>query len=258
VLGRRRQVRDLEGSFLYPRRGIGQVTEALAAVCDRDALHTGARVTRVEHDGRAVRSIEVNGERKWPVEAVVSTLPLPLLLHLLDPPPPHELMQLAEGLRYRHVRLVAFFLDRPSVTGAATVYFPDASFPFTRVYEPRNRSAEMAPAGSTSLVAEVPCQDDDVAWTEDDPAVIDRVRHHLEAIGWISDGELIDTCSERLVNAYPVLDTGCEQRVAAISGFLRGFANLHLSGRSGRFVYGWIHTMMRFGREIVEEIAGER
>jgi len=34
-----------------------------------------------------------------------------------------------------------------------------------------------------------------------------------------------------------------------------GFTNLHLSGRSGRFVYGWIHTMMRFGREIVELIA---
>jgi protoporphyrinogen oxidase len=190
------------------------------------------------------------------VDVVVSTLPLPLLLRLMDPAPPDRLMRVAAGLRYRHVRLVALCLDKPTVTAAATVYFPDAGFPFTRVYEPRNRSREMSPEGQTSLVAELPCQDEDSAWTGDDGEVIDLVRRHLEDIAWIGAGELLDACSKRLGNAYPVLDTGSERRVAAIADDLGGLRNLHLSGRSGRFVYGWIHTMMAFGREIVEEIAG--
>jgi protoporphyrinogen oxidase len=114
----------------------------------------------------------------------------------------------------------------------------------------------MSPQGRTSLVAELPCQDEDPAWADGDEAVIDRVRGHLETVGWVGDGEVIDACSRRLGNAYPVLDTGSDQRVAAIAEYLEGLGNLHLSGRSGRFVYGWIHTMMRFGREIVQEIAG--
>jgi hypothetical protein len=55
-----------------------------------------------------------------------------------------------------------------------------------------------------------------------------------------------------------VLDIGCNHRVEAITSFLGTLCNLHLSGRSGRFVYGWIHTMLRFGREIVEDISVDR
>ena len=45
--------------------------------------------------------------------------------------------------------------------------------------------------------------------------------------------------------------------MAAITRYLDRFTNLRLTGRSGRFVYGWIHNMMRFGLETVHEIAAE-
>ena len=256
VLGRSKH--HVEGVFYYPRLGIGQICERLADACGRDAIRTGAPITRLLHDGRAIEAVEIAGRERHEVDTVVSSLPLGHTLAMLDPPPPPEVERLAEAIRYRQLRLVALFVDRPSVTAAATVYFPHRRFPFTRISEPRNRSPEMAPAGQTSLLAEIPCHADDELWRADDRAVIDVVRSEMEAIGWLRPGEVIGGAAHRLANAYPILDTQCASAVAGIHRYLAGLSNLRLVGRSGRFVYGWIHDMIRMGVETVAEIAAAR
>jgi protoporphyrinogen oxidase len=163
-------------------------------------------------------------------------------------------------MRYRNVVLAAFFLDRPAINDAGTVYFPGDEFPFTRVYEPRNRSAAMSPPGRTSLVAEIPCSAGDDAWTSDDASVLRLVQGHLERIGWLRPGEILGTAVRRMPPAYPVLETGYEARVEQVHGHLARFGNLRFSGRSGKFRYSWLHEMLRFGKDIVDEVVadGER
>ena len=161
---------------------------------------------------------------------------------------------MADSIRYRQVRLVVLMLDRESVTRAATVYFPSSEFEFTRLSEPRNRSTEMSPPGKTSLLAEIPCHEEEEIWRADDQSLIDTVRSRIIDIGWVRPDEIIGGVTDRLPNAYPVLDIRCEAAVAEINRYLGRFRNLHLTGRSGRFVYGWIHNMMRFGLETVDQI----
>jgi protoporphyrinogen oxidase len=256
ILGRSKA--HVEGVFYYPRLGIGQISERLADACGRDAIRLGAPVTRLLHDGRAIRAVEIGGRERRDAEVVVSSLPLGRTLEMLDPPPPPELERLAGEIRYRQVRLAVLFVNRPSLTQAATVYFPHRGFPFTRISEPRNRSPEMAPAGATSLLAEIPCHEDDELWRADDGTVIDVVRTQVEAIGWVRPGEVLGGAAHRLTNAYPILDTRCASAVEGIHRYLAGFDNLWLVGRSGRFVYGWIHDMIRMGVETVAEIADGR
>lgn len=256
ILGRSKG--HVEGVFYYPRLGIGQISERLADACGRDAIRTGAPVTRLVHDGRAIRAVEIAGRERRDADVVVSSLPLNRTLAILDPPPPPEVQRLSGAIRYRQVRLVVLFVNRPSLTQAATVYFPHRRFPFTRISEPRNRSPEMAPAGRTSLLAEIPCHEDDELWRADDETVIDVVRAQVVAIGWVRPEEILGGAAHRLANAYPVLDTRCSSAVEGIHRYLAGFANLWLVGRSGRFVYGWIHDMMRMGFETVVEIADRR
>ena len=58
-------------------------------------------------------------------------------------------------------------------------------------------------------------------------------------------------------HAYPVLEagyTGLRDRVHAELGC---FTNLRFSGRSGRFVYSWLHEMLRFGKDIVADVLAE-
>lgn len=255
LLGRRSGA-HVEGVFYYPRLGIGMIAERLAEACGPGTIRTEAPATRLHHDGRKIVAVEIAGRETVRPDMVVSSLPLGLTLRMLDPSPPSEVFQRAEVIRYRQVRLVALFIDRPSLTTAATVYFPDRRFPFTRISEPRNRSPEMAPAGKTSLLAELPCHDGDETWCVDDAAVIEVVRDAVVDIGWVEPGEVLGGAAHRLANAYPVLDRSCGEAVEAIHGYLSGFANLRLIGRSGRFIYGWIHDMMRAGYETVEELAG--
>ena len=80
-------------------------------------------------------------------------------------------MAMADSIRYRQVRLVVLLLDRESVTRAATVYFPSSEFEFTRLSEPRNRSTDMSPLGKTSLLAEIPCHEEEEIWRADDQSL---------------------------------------------------------------------------------------
>jgi len=245
--------RHVDGRFYYPRLGYGQIADALGAACGPDTIQLDSRVTRVRHDGRRITSIEVNGAQTLPAGDVVSTLPLDLFVRILDPQPPASILELSRTTRYRNVLLAAFFLDKASVSDAGTVYFPDDGFPFTRVYEPRNRSSRMAPPGKSSLVAEIPCDGSDALWRADDREVVDMVQGPLEGIGWLRADEIQGTAVRRLAFAYPVLETGYEAKVEALHRHLAPLENLRFSGRSGMFRYSWLHEMLRFGKDIVAE-----
>jgi len=254
VLGRRSN--HMEGSFLYPRRGIEAIPAAMARAIGDGVIRTGSRVVGIRHRAGRVESVEVEGGEVLAVERVASTLPLSVLLRIMDPPPPADIEEASARLRFRNVRLVVVLVDRPSVTDAATLYFPDGGLPFARVAEPRNRCQEMAPAGRTALAAEIPCSDGDRWWRDDDRAVEGVVAGHLDRIGLVAEHEVLGTTSRRLPHAYPVLDRAALAASERAGTWLRGFDNLHLGGRGGLFMYGWIHDMVRGGRDLVAQIRG--
>lgn len=251
---RRRRSNHMEGSFLYPRGGIGAIPAAFARAIGDGVIRTGARVTGLVHDDRRITAVAVNGEEPEPVTRVASTLPVSLLPRLLTPAPPDRILGQVARLRFRNVRLVAVLVARSTVTDAATLYFPDGGVPFARVAEPRNRCPSMAPEGRTALVAEVPCAAGDPAWTEPAAGVEAAVVEAMVRIGLIGAAEVLGTTSRRLPAAYPVLDRDAVAAVASVAEWLGGLENLSLGGRGGLFMYGWIHDMVRGGRELVEAI----
>ena len=255
LFGRRAKTKHLDGSFYYPKKGIGAISEALAEQAGKENIRTGSTVTKIFHDYKVIRAVELNGREVIDTGEVVSSLPLNLFIRILEPRPSEELISLSQGLRYRNMLLVAFFLNRESVTKSATVYFTDSEIPFTRFYEPRNRSRLMSPPGKTSLVVEFPCQPEDQVWNLGPDQVAEKVRVSLLRTGWLKEEEIIDTAVHKISHAYPILELGYEEKLENIFSFLRGFGNLRLTGRNGRFVYAWIHDMIRFGREIAEEYA---
>jgi protoporphyrinogen oxidase len=256
LLGHKAKTEHLDGAFYYPRAGIGMIPDALAAACGEAGVRRNAEITGIRHDGRRMRAVVVNGSQTVEAGFVASTLPLDRFLQMMDPRPPEEILTVAGQLRYRNVILVALFLGRPTVTRAATLYFPGPEFPFTRLYEPRNRSADMSPPGRTSLVIEMPCQADDPVWALSDAALVERVSRPLFRCGLIAEREVIDATVARMNFAYPVLEAGFEDRLGKVMEFLAPFENLALSGRSGRFEYTHVHDLMKLGRQIVDRIAG--
>jgi protoporphyrinogen oxidase len=253
--GRRRRARHLDGSFLYPKYGIGMVSQALAQTVGPQRIHCNSRITRMLHADGRITAIEVNGSQRLDVSTVVNTLPLSLACRILDPAPPHALRALVKTIRYRHVVLGVFALDRAAFTPNASLYFPDPAIPFTRIYEPKNRSRHMAPPGQTAIVVETPCFDGDEAWRLGEAQWRQRLWPQIQRLGDLGEGEMLDYRSYKLPFAYPVLETGYAEKAAALVDFFSSFDNLHLSGRSALFRYSHLHDQFKAGRELADEIS---
>ena len=250
--GKKAKVRHLDGSFYYPDGGIEEIPEALAGSCGRDAVRLRSKVTRIHHDETRILKVTLSDTGTIPVDSVISTIPVTEFVRAMDPPPPDQVLAAVRCLGFRQVLLVAVFLGRDSVTGNATVYFPSPDFPFTRVYEPSNRSRLMSPPGHTSLVAEIPCAEGDEILKIGDAELVRRFGSTLACIGWIREKDIEGSAVHRLSDAYPVLSIEAEKRRAVVFGYLEGFRNLRLLGRSAQFRYLHIHNLMAAARKMSE------
>lgn len=248
-LGKRAKTEHLDGSFYYPQEGgIGLIADSLSAACGEDNIRRAAEITSLHHDGARITSIDIAHAGPVPVDNVLSTIPLSQLVLKLDPLPPAAIISAAERLQYRDLILIALFLNRPSITPDASLYFPSEKFSFTRVFEPRNRNSSLAPIGKTSLVAEITCDHNGggahpVPEDLKNNAIAELIRFFR-----LSEQD-IDGIEIRTVScAYPMLETAAIPAVKTLRSYLEGFENLHLAGRNGKFLYSHIHDHLHDAR----------
>ncbi|MFT7333156.1 MAG: protoporphyrinogen oxidase [Sphingobacteriales bacterium] len=240
------RTRHLDGSFFYPTFGIGMIKDAFENTFDKASVSTDSEVTEIRHDGKNITKI-VSSKGEFESEQYLNTLPLNLVIRLLNPQPPQEIIDLAKEISFRSLTLVVILLDKESVTPAASIYFPDPDIPFTRVVEPRNRSRFMAPEGKTSLVVEVPHFEPTKNYEKETiDILIER--------GLFARENVIETKQFTLPNAYPVLQLGAEEKVNALVDYLSRFKNLKQSGRNALFSYGHLHNMIIDAKNTVTKL----
>lgn len=251
----KRKSRHLDGSFLYPRYGIGMIPDRMGEFIGADCIRLNNRVTGFNTTQGRIESVVVNGNVEIAARRFVNTLPLTLTVKMLASAAPREILDAAESIKYRHLVLCVFCLDRPSFSPNASLYFPDAEFPFTRLYEPKQRSAFMAPVGQTAIVLEMPCYGEDAVWDSPDEVLQQLAWSALLQVKQMSADEVVRFEVVRIPFAYPVLEAGFEARVQALVDYLGTFENLHMTGRSSLFRYLHVHDLFRAGKELMEEIA---
>lgn len=252
--GKRRKTAHLDGGFLYPRQGIGAICDRLEEAIGVHNIARHSRITDLVHRKGRLTSFVVNGTEKIPASTVVSTLPLTRTIQMLRPAAPQELLEIAGSMRFRHLVLGVFLVARERVTRNASIYFP-GSEPFTRLYECKNRSADMAPADRTAIVLEVPCDRRGAYWSMDDGQLRTELLEPLVLSGLLRPEEILAFRSFRVPFAYPVLEVGFEEKASRIAEYLCSLENLHLLGRSARFQYAHIHDLFGMAGSAIETIA---
>ena len=259
LLGTPQNPTHLDGSFFYPKYGIGMISDKLCEHIGAEHIKLKHRVSRLIHKDRRIERIVVNkgvgqDDIEIPVSTVINTLPLTLSIRMLEPSPPPEICAVADTIRYRHLLLCVFCLNRDAFSPNASLYFPSPEFPFTRLYEPKNRSPHMAPEGQTVIVLELPCYSDDAVWNMQESELQTEVWKTLQRVKPIPQMEVIHYQTYRLPFAYPVLEVGFEENVARLVAYFETFENLHLTGRSSLFRYLHLHDLFKAGKEVVERI----
>ena len=181
---------------------------------------------------------EKDGVHHLQGDRVISSIPLNFLLDAL--PASSGAAEVAKNfqLSYRDMVLLFLALDIPQVSEDSWTYFPQTELLCGRTHEPRNWSPEMAPAGRTSLAAEVFTSRGEPAWETPDDQLVARAVREFEQIGFLPPNSLMDAWVLRVPYAYPVYYIGYAEKVRRVREFLDStFRDLHLVGRTGSFRY---------------------
>lgn len=245
------------GGFFYPRQGFGQISEQLRREADAAgaAFEFGASVSRIEHSEGRVRAVhwtKAGEEVRKEVAAVWSTLPISLLVRMMDPPPPAPVLDAAGRIRSRGMILIYLVLETDQFTEYDAHYFPELSVPISRLSEPKNYSASQEPKGVTVLCAELPSDPGDPWWSMTDEALGAELCGWLGQVGLPVAAKVRTVVTRRLSHAYPVYDRGYEASFDAIDGWLKGIDGLLTFGRQGLFAHDNTHHALAMAHAAVD------
>ena len=205
MINKNRKVKHLEGSFYYPKYGYGSIFDSIAKQIDYANINLNSKVKKIYHENKKIKEIELENGKILEVKYIVNTLPINSIIQMLDPLPSKDLIEIANDLKFRNLKICLMELDFPKLSNNASIYFPDEHIPITRIYEPKNRSPQMAPRDKTSLSIEVPYSHGDEISLLTNDEVIDLVKKTLIKEKLFKDSDVLDNRLIDIKNAYPIL-----------------------------------------------------
>jgi protoporphyrinogen oxidase len=224
--------------FLYPERGIGELTDALGAGLP-GPLHL--RHAPLAIDWRARKLRFADGE--VPYQVLISTAPLDALVKLLVDAPA-EVTRAAERLVCNPLLYLDVALDRPCGIDMHWAYVPEPRYPFYRVGCYSNFSELMAPPGKAGLYVELSSRE-----TPDMRALLPEV------IAGLTDMRIIDKPEDvrfaelrRIDHAYVVFNHDYYKALHVLRPFLEE-QRIVCAGRYGGWNYSSMEDALMFGRE---------
>ena len=247
--------------FHYPRRGFGQIVEALAqAAADAGVtIRTGAAVEQVLAESSGVTARTADGAHTSASRAF-STLPLPVLARLASPSPGPDVLAASAQLRFRAMLLVYLVVEGRTRaapggplrwTAFDAHYLPGGHTPVSRISEPTNyRDSVADPADRTLLCAEVPCELGDERWRAGDEELAALVQETLARSGLPPAG-VLDVVVERLPHVYPVYEVGYERNLAGLDSWAAALPSVTTFGRLGLFAHDNTHHALTMAYDAV-------
>lgn len=183
-------------------------------------------------------------------DVLISTIPIPELVRLLDAP--QEIISAAKQLRYNSIMCVNLGINREKITNSHWIYYPEKKYCFFRISFLMNFARSMAPAGKSSISAEVayspnhPIDKDKIAKTVIKNLIEAKVLRAQDKI------ELVDL--RDIKYAYVIYDHNRKENLSRIKNFFKKYSVI-LAGRYGSWEYQWTDDAILDGKKATEEAA---
>ena len=254
------KIKSLISEFNYPRFGPGQMWDAMtdAIRAQGGEVRLDAPVTRLEiEDGRVVE-VEAGGETYTLPQEVISSLPLREVVRMARPAAPREVVDAANGLRYRDFLTVALVVDGEDLFPDNWIYIHEPDVRVGRIQNFRSWSPWMVPDPSKACVGmEYFCFVGDDLWTMADDDLVDLAATELEKLRLAPKSKVEKGYAIRVPKAYPIYDADYAERVQVIRGWLDGIENLQQVGRNGLHRYNNSdHSMLTAMRAVENAFEG--
>ena len=231
--------------FGYPREGgIGALMDAFASHLEN--IHLGVSLTGV--DTQAHVAYFDDGSQQ-PYTALVPTLPLPVLVKLLDQSPP-EIEKAAEELQHLSLQCVCLVVEKERLSDKHFVYVHHPDIIFHRLSFLSNLSTQMAPPGYSSLLAEVSYVDQPL----DEQYVIECVQNDLIKCNFLrSDDNVVASRILDIPYAYPRQTPNRIENVRRIHTYLNQF-DIYPIGRFAEWEYYNMHDIIPRSRDLATQL----
>lgn len=254
------------GRFFYPREGYGQISTAFAAAAEKDGatmmLDTSVErlVRPANPDDKWKVVVKKNGAAEETIEAdhVWSTIPVTLAAKMMEPAAPQPILNAIDAIEYRSMVLVYIQLDVGQFHQTDAHYFPEENVLMTRLSEPKNYYGHSAPAGTTILCAEIPCDKTDEVWSMSDEALGEMLVRDMAKVELPVARPPIRAFSRRLPQAYPIYPKGYDGPLTALDGFVSDLDGFLTFGRQGLFAHDNLHHALFMAWCAVECLDGAR
>ncbi len=250
--------RGRKGIFYYPRRGYGQISDALRDAAERAGARvqlrtTAQRIELVNEGTHRVQTTAADGAAAdSAADYVWSTIPVTTLVRVVAPAAPPDVTNAASRLQLRAMLLVYLVLETDQFTEFDAHYFPEAEVPFTRVSEPKNYAALPEPRGRTVLCAEIPCGRQDAIWSASDAELGEVVRDGLTRSGLPVRCAVTQIAVRRLPAAYPIYRIGYEQNFEIVDRWVSALPGVLSFGRQGLYAHDNTHHALFMASAAVE------
>ncbi|PID56843.1 protoporphyrinogen oxidase [candidate division KSB3 bacterium] len=250
ALGIRNREFGYNANFFYPERGgIQQLPDAFAAALPQHRVHLEHKAVSLD---LKQRRLIFEGNESCRFDALISSLPLPCLLDLIQDLPV-AVSQARKQLRYISVYDINIGVKRPGVNDAHWIYFPEDVFPFYRVGFPVNFSQHVAPDGCSSMYVEVSTLPEKHLQEQ---TLLDDVFQGLQRCGILrEDDDILVTDVQRIECAYVIHDHQRSSALEVILPFLSE-QNIHSIGRYGAWEYNSMEGAILAGKHTAEQIDG--
>lgn len=248
--------------FYYPRKGFYQIWDELGryVVSKGAQILLKATVKEIQVVDGKVASVTVmhDGQlQRLNVDWLVSTIPSPHLISLLNPNPFPILNERLKDFVTRGMILVIAVIKRPSVLPARVMIFPESQFLFNRLSEQSQFSRELIPPERTAVLADIVTETTSEVWRRSDEDLEREVLEQMVKCGFFGKSDVEKLFTVRIPTAYPIPTRGRQEAQRVLDECVRQVPNLLVTGRFGASDYNNSHNALAKGVLAAQVIAGK-
>jgi protoporphyrinogen oxidase len=232
----------------YPKTGFGEIAEriAQAVTVAGSNVHLDCKATEINRlaDGAVQVTYEQAGQsRQIEASHVISTIPLNLLVKMLKPSAPSEVIHSTEKLDYRALVILGLVTEKQDVLKCDYIYTLD--HPYNRLSEMNNFNPDTSPSGDNIIAVEFPCLRESDIWSATKEELFERCIGSLTEDGFLTRKDVKRLFVIRAPYAYPVYHKDYAGHLERLLNHVDKYDGLTTLGRAGGFMYMDVDKCMR-------------
>jgi len=257
--------------FIYPKKGPGQLYEAMADEIRKmgGKIIMNNSVYSIAFSGDKITAVKTKDDKgnefTYDCDILFSSMPVKDLICAFEKPPEDKVLNIAKHLPYRDFITVGLLVKELAVknkpkNGTVSELIPDCwiyiqerNVKLGRLQIFNNWSPYMLnnPEKEVFLGLEYFCSEGDSLWNMSETDFINMAANELESIGIIKKENIIDSTLIKVKKAYPAY-FGVYKDFDTVRNYLDSIENLYCIGRNGQHRYNNMDHSILTGIEAVK------